>query len=95
MMALLITVMSKKKYNQSCLSVGTLIKDKDCGDLALLTKRVNLFEKIDEQEPVWFWEMVWTGPTTNSSNRNVPFVEEAILGLLNSGDWEIKNGTEG
>jgi hypothetical protein len=49
---------------------------------------------------IWgFWpketmEIVWTGPATNSSNRYVPFVEDAILGLLNSGDWEIKNGTE-
>jgi len=93
-MALLITAMPNKIYNKDALVIGTLIKDVDSGDLGLLAKRNNLFEEVEGHEPIWFWEIVWTGPATNSSNRYVPFVEDAILGLLNSGDWEIKNGTE-
>ena len=48
-------------------------------------------QKIDGHEPIWVWAMTWTGPATDSYNRNVPFIEEAIIGLLNGGVWELKD----
>jgi hypothetical protein len=34
--------------------------------------------------------MTWVGPATDSLNRNIPFIEEGIIGLLNGGVWELK-----
>ena len=83
--------MPQKKYNSTDLRIGSLVRDKQTGDLGLLVERVDLFEKIDGHEQIWLWEMTWTGPATDSYNRNVPFIEEAIIGLLNGGVWELKD----
>ena len=83
--------MPQKKYNSTDLRIGSLVRDKQTGDLGLLVERVDLFEKIDGHESIWVWAMTWTGPATDSYNRNVPFIEEAIIGLLNGGVWELKD----
>ena len=83
--------MPQKKYHSTDLRIGSLIRDKQTGDLGLLVERVDLFEKIDGHEPIWVWAMTWTGPATDSYNRNVPFIEQAIIGLLNGGVWELKD----
>jgi hypothetical protein len=90
MMAKLIIVMPQKKHKTEDLKVGTLIRDVQTGDLALLIKRVDLFKEMDEHPPLWIWEITWTGPATDSLNRHMPFIEEAVLGLLDGGVWEIK-----
>ena len=90
MMAKLITVMPQKIYNSSDLRVGSLIRDIQTGDLGLLVRRYNLFDESSTEEPVWVWEMTWTGPATDSFNRHTPFVEQALIGLLNGGVWELK-----
>ena len=90
MMAKLITVMPLKKHSVSDLKTGTLIRDTQTGDLALLIKRVDLFSETDDQEALWIWEITWTGPATDSWNRHMPYIEEAVLGLLDGGVWEIK-----
>ena len=83
--------MPQKKYNSTDLRIGSLVRDKQTGDLGLLVERVDLFEKIDGHEPIWVWAMTWTGPATDSYNRNVPFIEEAIFGLLNGGVCDLKD----
>ena len=45
-----------------------------------------------EELPVWAWDMLWTGPATNSTNRDTPFTEFGILGLINSGRWLVIKG---
>ena len=89
-MAKLITVMPLKKHSTEDLKVGTLIRDIQTGDLALLIKRVDLFEYVEDQASLWIWEITWTGPATDSYNRHMPFIEESVLGLLDGGVWEIK-----
>lgn len=82
--------MAPKKYSPEDLQIGSLIRDKYTGDLALLLYRSNLFAELTEEEEIWIWSISWSGPTTDSTNRNTPFLEEGILGFLNSGVWEMK-----
>jgi hypothetical protein len=79
-----------KKYKNSDLGIGSLVRDLQTGDLGLLVERLDLFDKIEEHGSIWVWSMVWTGPATDFRNRHVPFVEETIVGLLNGGVWELK-----
>ena len=76
-------------YKRSDLHAGLLIKDLDSGDLGLLVSRFDLMKTWDFDEPIWVWDMFWSGPTTDNENRNVPFIEQAIVGLLNGGVWSI------
>lgn len=87
---MLITVMPKKRYSAEDLNIGTLVRDVQTGDLGLLVKRVDLFKFVNDQEPLWVWSMTWTGPATDAFNRNTPFIENAIIGLLNGGVWELQ-----
>ncbi len=89
-MAKLIIVMPQKKYSTEDLRIGTLIRDVQTGDLALLVKRVDLFLDMDAEAPLWVWDLTWTGPATDSHNRHMPYIEDSIVGLLNGGVWEIK-----
>ena len=83
--------MPPKKYKSSDLKIGSLVRDLQTGDLGLLVERVDLFDNIEEHEPIWVWSMTWTGPTPDFRNRHVPFVEETIVGLLSGGVWELKD----
>ena len=67
--------MPQKKYHSSDLGIGSLVRDVQTGDLGLLVERTDLFEKIEG----------------HSHNRHIPFIEEAIIGLLNGGVWELKD----
>tara|TARA_R110000796_G_C14390038_1_gene416310 strand:- start:442 stop:726 length:285 start_codon:yes stop_codon:yes gene_type:complete len=89
-MATLLIVMPPKKYSNNDLGIGSLVRDIQTGDLGLLIERADLFDNVEEHEPIWVWSMTWTGPATDSHNRHIPFIEEAIVGLLNSGVWELK-----
>tara|TARA_R110000824_G_scaffold62606_6_gene165636 strand:+ start:688 stop:951 length:264 start_codon:yes stop_codon:yes gene_type:complete len=82
--------MPTKKYSNNDLGIGSLVRDVQTGDLGLLVDRVDLFDNIEGHEPIWVWSMTWTGPATDSHNRHIPYIEEAIVGLLNGGVWELK-----
>lgn len=84
----LVIYMKTPPFKPSDLEDGTLIKDIDSGDLGLLVNRFDLM-KDWEEEPIWVWDMYWSGPSTDHENRNVPFIESAILGLLNGGVWIV------
>ena len=88
-MANLLTVMPQKKFKTEDLKIGTLIRDVQTGDLALLVQRVNLFDSTDNEDSLWIWELIWTGPATDCHNRNTPYIEESIIDLLNSSVWEV------
>ena len=87
-MAKLITVMPQNRYKTEDLKPGLLIRDVQTGDLGLLIKKFNIFSSA-EHEPIWVWAMTWTGPATDEYNRNTPFLEDAVLGLLNGGVWDL------
>ena len=82
--------MPQKKYKTEELKPGMLLQDIQTGDLGLLIERFNIFSSLIGHDPVWVWSMTWTGPATDQFNRNTPFLEEAILGLLNGGVWELR-----
>jgi len=77
-----------RRYKKSDLIPGLLIKDIDSGDLGLLVRRFDIMRDWN-YESVWVWDMYWSGPTTDYENRYTPFIEEVLLGLLNSDEWVI------
>ena len=83
-------MMPNKRYKTEDLKPGILIRDVQTGDLGLLVERFDIFSSIKGHEPIWVWSMTWTGPATDDFNRNTPFLEEAILGLLNGSSWELR-----
>ena len=89
-MARLVIVMPQKRYSAKDLKAGLLIRDIQTGDLGLLIERFDIFSSIKGHEPIWVWSMTWTGPATDDHNRNTPFLEEAVLGLLNGSSWELR-----
>mgnify|MGYP003676461884 CR=1 FL=1 len=93
MTAQLITVMPTYKFQIEDLESGCLIKDLKSGDLGLLVRRFDLMKMHADEDPIWVWDMHWAGPATDEVNKNIPFIEEAILGLLNGGVW-ILSGHE-
>lgn len=82
----LVTSMRKTLYKPSDLKPGTLLKDLESGDLGFLVNRFDIMENWEE-DPIWVWDMYWSGPSTDYENRHIPFIEEGILGLLNGGVW--------
>ena len=83
-------MMPQKKYIAEELKPGLLIRDVQTGDLGLLIERFNIFSSMTDHEPIWVWSMTWAGPATDEFNRNTPFLEEAVLGLLNGSAWELR-----
>jgi len=81
--------MPTQQYKNEDLQAGSLIKDLDSGDLGLLIFRFDLMKSYEDEEPIWIWDMHWVGPTTDYLNKNIPFIEQAIIGLLNGGVWEL------
>ncbi len=77
-------------WSETDLSIGIMVQDVISGDVGIFVSRYNVMEVWrDEELPIWAWNMMWTGPSTNVQNRNTPFTEFGILGLLNSGRWVI------
>jgi hypothetical protein len=75
------------------LDIGIMLQDVISGDVGILARRYNVMKEWREELPVWAWDMLWTGPATNSTNRDTPFTEFGILGLINSGRWLIIDET--
>jgi hypothetical protein len=92
----LITLMDEPSKYGNCtgddLEVGIMLQDIVSGDIAILARRYNVMREWREELPVWAWDMLWTGPATNSTNRDTPFTEFGILGLINSGRWLVIKG---
>jgi len=81
-------VISMRYYRKSDLKPGLLVKDPVTNDLGFLVERFDIM-KGWEHEEIWVWDMYWAGPTTDFENCMIPFIEEALLSLLNAGEWII------
>jgi hypothetical protein len=81
-------VISMRYYRKSDLKPGLLVKDPVTNDLGFLVERFDIM-KGWEHEEIWVWDMYWAGPTTDFENCMIPFIEEALLSLLNAGEWVI------
>jgi len=75
-------------YRKNDLKPGLLVKDPVTNDLGFLVERFDIM-KGWEHEEIWVWDMYWAGPTTDFENCMIPFIEEALLSLLNAGEWNI------
>ena len=81
-------VINMRHYRKNDLKPGLLVKDPVTNDLGFLVERFDIM-KGWEHEEIWVWDMYWTGPTTDFENCKVPFIEEALLSLLNAEEWII------
>mgnify|MGYP003128091671 FL=1 len=76
-------------WSEDDLVIGMMVQDVLSGDVGIFAHRYNVMKEWREELPIWAWELMWSGPSTDSTNRYVPFTEFGILGLLNSGRWVI------
>tara|TARA_R110002074_G_scaffold401867_2_gene601950 strand:+ start:228 stop:512 length:285 start_codon:yes stop_codon:yes gene_type:complete len=80
---------NNRPWTEEDLTIGMMVQDISSGDVGILAQRYNVMKEWREELPIWAWELMWTGPSTDPTNRLVPFTEFGILGLLNSGRWAI------
>jgi hypothetical protein len=71
----------------SDLNAGTMVCDTASGDVGVLMRRYDIMATWESEEPIWAWDMLWSGPATDQLNRHTPYTEFGVLGLLNSGRW--------
>ena len=74
------------------LKPGLMVCDIASGDVGILTRRYDVMANWSNESPIWAWDMMWAGPATDEINRNTPFTEFGVLGLLNSGRWDVVEG---
>jgi len=78
-------------WTENDLIIGMLVQDAQSGDVGVFSHRYNVMKEWREELPIWAWELLWVGPSTDPTNRHAPFTEFGILGLLNSGRWIVIN----
>ena len=81
-------------WTEDDLIVGLMVRDVISGDVGILTRRYDVMREWEREYPIWAWEMWWAGPSTDSQNRYTPYTEFGVLGLLNSGRWEMTGDSE-
>ena len=75
------------------LKVGDIIIDANSGEIGLLTFRYDVLEYVpmisaDFGTPdyaIWAWEILWTGPGSDQSNRYQPYTEDGLLNMIRGG----------
>tara|TARA_R100001594_G_scaffold147220_1_gene199878 strand:- start:722 stop:985 length:264 start_codon:yes stop_codon:yes gene_type:complete len=82
------------KYYADDLKIGMAFKDVVSGDVGILVKRYNVLEDWEDTGPIWAWDILWTGPCTNTGNTNQPYTEMGILGMINAGRLELCDDKE-
>ena len=80
-----------EQYSEKDLSAGMMIEDIVSGDIGILVKRYDVMDSQTLGHEIWAWEIIWTGPATHPINKNQPYTENGLLGMLNAGRVEICN----
>ena len=78
------------------LKIGDIIIDTDNGEIGLLLHRYDVLEYTPMISPdfgtpdyaIWAWEILWTGPGSDASNRYQPYTEGGLSNLILSGTFE-------
>ena len=78
------------------LKVGDVIIDAVTGEIGLLLQRYDVLEYTPMISPdfgtpdyaIWAWEILWTGPGSNESNRYQPYTEDGLVNMILSGTFE-------
>lgn len=82
------------RYYCEDLYVGMVLKDVVSGDIGILVNRYDVMSDWEEENGIWAWDILWTGPATDSTNRNQPYTETGLLGMINAGRLEPCNAGE-
>ena len=67
------------------LKIGDIIIDADSGEIGLLLHR---YDVLEYTPMIWAWEILWTGPDSNESNRYQPYTEDGLVNMILSGTFE-------
>ena len=75
------------------LKVGDIIIDAKSNEIGLLTFRYDVLEytpmiSSDFGTPdyaIWAWEIWWTGPGSDQSNRYQPYTEDGLFNMIRAG----------
>lgn len=75
---------------------GDVIIDTQSGEIGLLVSRYDVLDYtpmitpdlIDSNYSIWAWDILWTGPGSDESNRHQPYTESGILNMILSGTFE-------
>jgi hypothetical protein len=78
-----------EQYSEKDLHAGIMILDVVSEDVGILVKKYNVMESWESEPEIWAWDIIWTGPATDTINKNQPYTENGLLGMLNSGRMEI------
>ena len=78
------------------LSVGDVIIDTKSGEIGLLLHRYDVLEYTPMVTPdlynpeyvIWAWEILWTGPGSDESNRYQPYTEVGLQNMITAGTFE-------
>ena len=76
------------------LFVGMVLKDVISGDIGVLVNRYDVMSSWEDEGAIWAWDILWTGPCTDGTNRNQPYTETGLLGMINAGRMEPCNAEE-
>lgn len=82
------------RYYSEDLYVGMVLKDVISGDVGVLVGRYDVMADWEDDEPIYAWDILWTGPCTVGANRNQPYTESGLLGMINAGRMEPCNVEE-
>jgi hypothetical protein len=80
-----------EQYCETDLHAGMMIEDIISGDIGILVRRYNVMNSWELEPEIWAWDIIWTGPATDEINKNQPYTENGLLGMLNSGRMEVCN----
>jgi hypothetical protein len=80
-----------EQYTEKDLFAGMMIEDIISGDVGILVKRYDVMACWELEPEIWAWEIIWTGPATHAVNKNQPYTENGLLGMLNAGRVEVCN----
>jgi|TARA_R110000824_G_scaffold40702_1_gene121754 hypothetical protein len=76
------------------LSPGDIIVDEITGDIGLLLGRYDVLcgiynrDAYEEDEiEIWAWDILWTGPETESTNRYQPYTENGLVHMIKDGSY--------
>ena len=78
------------------LKIGDIIIDTASGEIGLLLHRYDVLEYTPMISPdfgtpdyaIWAWEILWTGPGSDESNRYQPYTESGLINMIHSGTFE-------
>jgi len=79
------------RYYSDDLRAGMVFKDVVSNDVGVLVKRHDVMSDWEDTPPVWAWDILWTGPCTDGTNRNQVYTETGLLGMINAGRMDPCN----